>query len=110
MIRQIQYFQAVVRCNSFTEAAEECHISQSAISQQIQALERELGVKLLERRNRKFSLTPAGEYFYKNILRQGSERTSGSGALKALLQVPAPTPESAARWRIGKYDILRRPL
>lgn len=47
MLKQLKYFQAVVRCNSFTEAAEECHISQSAISQEIQALENELGVKLL---------------------------------------------------------------
>lgn len=54
MIRQMKYFQAVVRNNSFSEAAEECHISQSAISQQIQALERELGFYLLERKNRKF--------------------------------------------------------
>lgn len=68
MIRQIRYFQSVVRNNSFSEAAEECHISQSAISQQIQALERELGFYLLERKNRKFSLTPAGEYFYKKSL------------------------------------------
>ena len=68
MIKQIRYFQAVVRCRSFTEAAEECCISQSAISQQIQALEHELGVKLLDRENRKFSLTPAGEHFYKKSL------------------------------------------
>ena len=68
MIRQIRYFQSVVRNNSFSEAAEECHISQSAISQQIQALERELGICLLERKNRKFALTPAGEYFYKKSL------------------------------------------
>lgn len=68
MLRQIRYFQAVVRNNSFTEAAEECHISQSAISQQVQALERELGFLLLERRNRKFALTPAGEYFYRKSL------------------------------------------
>lgn len=68
MIKQIRYFQAVVRCGSFTEAAEECFISQSAISQQIQALENELGVKLLNREKRKFSLTPAGEYFYQKSL------------------------------------------
>lgn len=68
MIRQIRYFQSVVRNNSFSEAAEECHISQSAISQQVQALERELGFSLLERRNRKFLLTAAGEYFYKKSL------------------------------------------
>lgn len=67
-MRQIKYFQAVVRNNSFSEAAEECYISQSAISQQIQALEREIGFKLLERKNRKFSLTPAGEHFYRKSL------------------------------------------
>ena len=60
----MKYFAAVVECNSFTEAAEQCYISQSAISQQIRALEKELGVELIHRENRKFSLTPAGEYFY----------------------------------------------
>lgn len=68
MLKQIRYFQAVVRLGSFSEAAEECYISQSAISQQVQALERELGVKLLKRENRRFSLTPAGEYFYQRSL------------------------------------------
>ena len=68
MLNQIRYFQAVVRYGSFTEAAEKCSISQSAISQQIKALERELGVQLLERMNRKFTLTPAGEHFYKKSL------------------------------------------
>ena len=68
MLRQIKYFQSVVRNNSFSEAALECHISQSAISQQIQALEREIGFVLLERKNRRFELTQAGEYFYKKSL------------------------------------------
>ena len=68
MLNQVRYFQAVVRCGSFTEAAEECHISQSAISQQIKTLEQELGVQLLVRMNRKFELTPAGEHFYKKSL------------------------------------------
>lgn len=68
MLKQIKYFQAVVRYKSFTEAAEQCFISQSAISQQIQTLEHELGVKLINRENRKFSLTPAGEHFYKKSL------------------------------------------
>lgn len=68
MLRQIRYFQSVVKNNSFSEAAEECHISQSAISQQIKALEEELGFLLLERKKRKFELTPAGEHFYKKSL------------------------------------------
>ena len=67
MLNQMRYFQAVVRCGSFTGAAEECHISQSAISQQIKALEQELGVQLIMRMNRKFELTPEGEYFYKKV-------------------------------------------
>ena len=68
MLNQLRYFQAAVRRGSFTEAAEECHISQSAISQQIKALEQELGVQLLKRTNRQFTLTPAGEYFYRKSL------------------------------------------
>ncbi len=61
LLRQMQYFAAVVEAHSFTEAAERLYISQSAVSQQISALERELGVKLLERGNRSFTLTAAGE-------------------------------------------------
>ena len=68
MFKQLLYFQSVVRTGSFTEAAAENYISQSAISQQIQALERELGFPLLERRSRRFTLTPAGEYFYQKSL------------------------------------------
>lgn len=68
LFKQIYYFVKVVDYNSFTEAAEECFISQSAISQQIQALEADLGVELIVRENRKFSLTPAGEYFYRHSL------------------------------------------
>ena len=68
MLKQLKYFQSVVQLNSFSEAAEENFISQSAISQQVQALERELGFQLLERKNRTFTLTPAGEYFYQKSL------------------------------------------
>lgn len=68
MIRQIKYFHSVVRNDNFSLAAEECNISQSAISQQIKALEEELGFLLFERKNRKCFLTPAGEQFYKKSL------------------------------------------
>ena len=68
LLRQIEYFQAVVETSSFYQAAEQCHVSQSAISQQIKKLEEELGVKLLDRHNRTFSLTSAGEHFYRKSL------------------------------------------
>lgn len=76
LLRQMKYFAAVVECRSFTEAAAQCCISQSAISQQIQTLERELGAELIHRENRRFTLTPIGEYFYarsKTILEQVDE-------------------------------------
>ena len=47
MLRQLKYVQSVVRFNSFSEAAEENFISQSVISRQVQALERELDFQLL---------------------------------------------------------------
>ena len=73
LLRQIKYFQTVVEKGSFTEAAEACYISQSAISQQIQSLEKEIGVKLFERKNRKFTLTSAGEHFYNKTVVLSSE-------------------------------------
>ena len=89
MLKQIRYFQSVVRLGSFTAAAEEHFISQSAISQQIKALEEELGVTLLERKKRSFTLTQAGEFFYKkslvlvadydNIVRELQKQSAGSG-------------------------------
>lgn len=66
LFRQMKYFIAVVEARSFTEAAYALEISQSAVSQQIKALEEDLGVPLLVRQNRTFSLTPAGEYFYRH--------------------------------------------
>ena len=64
-LRQIRYYIEVVDQGSFTQAAEACFISQSAISQQVRALEEELGLPLLLRQGRSFSLTPAGDYFYR---------------------------------------------
>ena len=68
LLRQIEYLQAVIENGNFYQAAEQCHVLQSAISQQIKKLEEELGVKLLKRHNRTFSLTPAGEHFYRKSL------------------------------------------
>jgi DNA-binding transcriptional LysR family regulator len=62
-LRQIEYFCAVVESGSFTRAAERCLVSQSAISQQVKALEGEFGFELLRRHGRSFDVTPAGELF-----------------------------------------------
>jgi len=62
-LRQIQYFCSVVEAGSFTKAADACHVSQSAISQQVKALESEFGFELVHRHGRSFDVTPAGELF-----------------------------------------------
>ena len=64
LLRQMKYFVSVADNKSFSEAAVECFISQSAVSQQIKILEDELGVELIRLSNRRFQLTSAGEYFY----------------------------------------------
>ena len=65
LLKQMRYFVSIIDENSFTEAAEKNFISQSAMSQALNSLEKELGVKLIERKKRSFSATTAGEYFYR---------------------------------------------
>lgn len=60
-LRQLQYFVAAARHLNFTKAARECCIVQSAMSQQITALEKEMGVRFFERTNHGLALTPEGE-------------------------------------------------
>jgi DNA-binding transcriptional LysR family regulator len=62
-LRQLRTFAAVARQRSFTRAADDLHIAQQAVSQQIMALERSLGVTLLRRTPRRVELTTEGEVF-----------------------------------------------
>ena len=59
-LRQFRYLDAVARRRSFTKAALDLHIAQSALSQQVGRLERELGVELLRRSTRRVEVTEAG--------------------------------------------------
>ncbi len=67
-IRQLRYFIAVADTLSFSAAAESVFLSQPALSRQIMALEKELGLPLLKRSTRKVELTEAGQ-----ILRQSAK-------------------------------------
>lgn len=58
--RQVEHFLAVVRSGSFTGAAQEAHVVQSALSASIRKLEADLGAQLFERTTRKVLLTAAG--------------------------------------------------
>jgi len=64
-LNQLRYFISVAESGSFTKAAVSHYISQTAITQQIHALEENIGVSLLDRSSRPVSLTPAGKVFLK---------------------------------------------
>ena len=59
-LRQLRYFEAVARTRHFGKAAEQCAVTQPALSMQVQELEKTLGVQLLERSRNGVLLTEAG--------------------------------------------------
>lgn len=65
-LKQLRSFIAVAHALSFSRAARELHLSQPALSSQIQALESDLEVLLLQRNRRTVRLTPAGEAFLRD--------------------------------------------
>ena len=60
-LHQLRYLVAVARTGNFSRAAEQCHVSQPSLSQQIAKLEAELGERLFSRLKRNAVLTSAGE-------------------------------------------------
>ncbi len=60
-VRQLEMFRAVAEESTFTRAAERLHVSQSAVSRQLQLLEEELGTLLLHRTGRGVTLTSPGQ-------------------------------------------------
>ena len=66
-LRQLAYFEAVVRYGGFSRAAEQLRIAQPAVSAQVRRLETELGTPLLERTTRRVALTHAGELFLARV-------------------------------------------
>src|SRR5690348_15279254 len=99
-LRQLVYFDAVVRHGGFTRASARLRVAQPAVSAQIRRLERELGAALLHRTTRRVSLTAAGEVFLARI-RPVLEQLDGARAALAELAGGEPP-----RLRVGATPLL----
>lgn len=105
-------FEAAARHLSFTKAASELFVTQSAVSRQIQSLEEQLGVSLFQRRPKDLVLTEAGETLYRaasEILRQvreAIERLDAAGRPEAL--TVTCTVAFAALWLIPRLSAFRQ--
>jgi DNA-binding transcriptional LysR family regulator len=93
-LRQMRYFAAVADRGSFTRAAEDLHVAQQAVSQQVKALEQALGVRLLRRGSREVTLTPEGAVFLDDC------RRVLAGADRAARRVQAAARGEAGNLRI----------
>ena len=66
-VHLLRAFSTVARFGGVSRAAEALHLTQSAVSKQIQELEKWVGVELFERSRKRLSLTPAGERYEKAV-------------------------------------------
>lgn len=94
-IRQLKYFLSVAETGLVTKAAEQLHMTQSPLSQQILALERELGVRLFRRTKKHMELTEAGQ-----VLRRRAEQIL-SLQLSALAEVRETAVGMKGKLRLG---------
>ena len=79
--KQIEAFVNVVRYKSFSKAADATFFTQPTISTHIRNLEKELGVKLLDRKSRIVEMTPQGSKFYKYAVEMINARAQAFDAL-----------------------------
>ena len=106
-VHLLRAFSTVVRFGGVSRAAEALHLTQSAVSKQVQELERWVGVPLFERARKRLALTPAGERYEKAVralLAQLEDATlelitsgDGGGALHL-----STLPTFGAKWLIPK--------
>ena len=92
----ISGFEAAARNLSFTKAADELFITQSAVSKQVKALEEHLGVELFERRTRELALTVAGLQLYRTAtelldwLQEETDKLKSGGKVQQISVTASP--------------------
>lgn len=112
--RQIEYFRVVSQLKNYTKAAEQLHVSQPSISVSIQKLEEELGIKLLERDNKRVVLTREGAIFLREgelVLKQMEHLKHVMEDLRPdgrkILKMAFPSTAGAWMWPVLLRDFAR---
>lgn len=109
-LNALKAFEATARHESFTQAANELCVTQGAVSQQVKALEEELGVRLFRRERQRLVITDAGRA-YLEVVRDGFDRLA-MGTERLLQREKSGTltvttsPNFAAKWlvhRLGRF-------
>lgn len=84
--RQLKAFVTLARRGSFTQAARDLHLSQSAVSHSMKALETDLGCRLFDRMSKKVALTQAGEHLLQHADKIMAEMMAARESLQQLNQ------------------------
>src|SRR6201982_756456 len=87
-LNNLYFFAKVVDCGSYTAAAERLGMQTSQLSRRIGGLEKELGVRLLNRTTRKFSLTEAGKTLHRHCVALIAEAEAAKDAINQTLSSP----------------------
>jgi LysR family glycine cleavage system transcriptional activator len=111
-LNALQAFEAAARHESFTRAAQELGVTQTAISHQVKALEGELGAPLFRRSPRRLTLTPLGQAWAAELLVVFQRLRDANGRLRTRVLAERPVvavttiPSFGARWlvpRLGRF-------
>ena len=103
--RHLRTIDAVARHRSFTKAAEELFLAQSAISQQISRLEAEIGIQIFRRSSRSVELTEEGKVILDHARRVLAEVDDMQGQMEALTGVMRGTVRIGGIYPFGPYDL-----
>jgi len=108
----LRAFEAAARRLSFTRAAEELHVTQGAVSQQVKQLEEYLGFALFRRLPRRLALTSEGRAFHEVVavaLRDIADKAESLKAMRGNDPVTVSVvPSFAAKWLIPRLTEFRR--
>ena len=111
-LKAVQYFDAAARHKSFTVAAQELHVTQSAVSRMVQSLEDELQVQLFSRNGRFIALTTDGHEYHKEVSEALDRIAQASRRLQRHVEDQAfnvgVNPAFATRWLVPRLSQFQR--